>query len=201
MAPNLFGNSATIFLEASQQGVKQEKPADLKIVKQKSKAPQTPKYKWNIVWRNVIAFLYLHIGAMYGIYLFTSKAKFLTFLWCKDCVTLLYLIWDFFPHFLPDSFNGRFLRPCFSRFLTWFFLFCSRFCGHVGGFGHYSRSAQIMGAQSVQSQMALEIDPHYFPNRRIPGKHYFPRNDPRSLSLEIRLCQSLTNCNFQVWYL
>ncbi|XP_066994129.2 acyl-CoA Delta-9 desaturase [Anabrus simplex] len=38
-------------------------------------------YKQEIVWRNVISFLYLHLGALYGIYLLLTIANPLTFLW------------------------------------------------------------------------------------------------------------------------
>ncbi|XP_066580981.1 acyl-CoA Delta-9 desaturase-like [Prorops nasuta] len=88
MAPNLFGTSATIFLEAAQQDIRLEKPietsAKIAPVQQLSEeTPQSkqPKYKWKIVWRNVIAFLYLHIGALYGLYLLFTGAKGLTAIW------------------------------------------------------------------------------------------------------------------------
>ncbi|XP_076673214.1 acyl-CoA Delta-9 desaturase [Andrena cerasifolii] len=85
MAPNLFGTSATLYLEASQQDVHQEKSSTekantQKLVVQKSSSPKS-KYKWKIVWRNVIAFLYLHIGALYGFYLLFIETKFVTTLW------------------------------------------------------------------------------------------------------------------------
>ncbi|KAF6213874.1 hypothetical protein GE061_011599 [Apolygus lucorum] len=35
----------------------------------------TKKYKWKIVWRNVIAFIYLHIASLYGIYLAAVVCK------------------------------------------------------------------------------------------------------------------------------
>jgi len=87
MAPNLFGNSATLFLEASQQDVSQNKSATEKTVTQKlsnQKAQSSkPKYQWKIVWRNMIAFAYLHLGALYGLYILITAAKFYTFLWSK----------------------------------------------------------------------------------------------------------------------
>jgi len=85
MAPNLFGNSATLFLEASQQDVSQNKSAAEKTVTQNlsnQKAQSSkPKYQWKIVWRNMIAFTYLHLGALYGLYILITAAKFYTFLW------------------------------------------------------------------------------------------------------------------------
>lgn len=85
MAPNLFGTSATLFLEASQQNVHQEKASTenastQKVLVQKPQI-QTPKYEWNIVWRNVIAFIYLHGGALYGLYLIFTVARIYTALW------------------------------------------------------------------------------------------------------------------------
>ncbi|GAB1864920.1 Acyl-CoA Delta(11) desaturase [Camponotus japonicus] len=85
MAPNLFGNSATLFLEASQQDVTQKKNATEKTTTQKLPLQKIqnskPKYQWKIVWRNVIAFLYLHISALYGLYILIVAAKGYTFLW------------------------------------------------------------------------------------------------------------------------
>ena len=100
MAPNLFGTSATLYLEASQQDVHQEKSSTekantQKLVVQKSSSPK-PKYKWKIVWRNVIAFLYLHIGALYGFYLLFIETKFVTALWSKSELRIT-------PLFLPNG--------------------------------------------------------------------------------------------------
>ncbi|XP_011698178.1 PREDICTED: acyl-CoA Delta(11) desaturase-like [Wasmannia auropunctata] len=85
MAPNLFGSSATLFLEASQQNVSQKKSAAEKSVTQKlpiQKAQSSkPKNQWKIVWRNMIAFAYLHIGALYGLYILITAAQFYTFVW------------------------------------------------------------------------------------------------------------------------
>ncbi|XP_032666273.1 acyl-CoA Delta(11) desaturase-like isoform X1 [Odontomachus brunneus] len=86
MAPNLFGTSATLFLEATQQDVSQKKPSSEKSATQKLSSLQKaqsakPKYEWKIVWRNVIAFVYLHLGALYGLYLLIVAARLYTFLW------------------------------------------------------------------------------------------------------------------------
>lgn len=86
MAPNLFGSSATLFLEASQQDVSQKKSAAEKTLTQKLSVQKaesaSPKYQWKIVWRNMIAFTYLHLGALYGLYILIVAAKFYTALWC-----------------------------------------------------------------------------------------------------------------------
>ncbi|XP_012142118.2 acyl-CoA Delta-9 desaturase isoform X3 [Megachile rotundata] len=93
MAPNLFGTSSTLYLEASQQGVHQDKSTTEKTSSQPVQVQKTPekvqqKYKWKIVWRNVIAFIYLHIGSLYGMYLFFNGTRFYTLIW-HVFVTLL----------------------------------------------------------------------------------------------------------------
>ncbi|XP_047530655.1 acyl-CoA Delta-9 desaturase-like [Vanessa atalanta] len=40
--------------------------------------PSAEKRKWEIVWRNVILFVFLHIGGVYGGYLFLTKAMWTT---------------------------------------------------------------------------------------------------------------------------
>ena len=86
MSPNIFGNSATLFLEASQQNVPQDKsvadttkPVKVPIDKPKNAS----KYEWKIVWRNVIAFVYLHVGSIYALYLAYYEMKALTVFWGK----------------------------------------------------------------------------------------------------------------------
>ncbi|XP_026673615.1 acyl-CoA Delta(11) desaturase-like [Ceratina calcarata] len=85
MAPNLFGTSATLFLEASQQNVHQGKSTAEKESNQTSSVQKSssskPKYQWQIVWRNVFAFLYVHTAAVYGFYLLFNGTRFYTFAW------------------------------------------------------------------------------------------------------------------------
>jgi hypothetical protein len=38
------------------------------------------EYKMQLVWRNIIAFIYLHIAALYGVYLLIFEANICTFL-------------------------------------------------------------------------------------------------------------------------
>lgn len=87
MAPNVFGNTAALYLEASQQAEfsQENKPSsvDQTTEQQPKSKDDKKKYQWKIVWRNVIAFIYLHVGAVYGLYLCLTGAKFLTVLWCK----------------------------------------------------------------------------------------------------------------------
>ncbi|XP_076174910.1 acyl-CoA Delta-9 desaturase isoform X2 [Ptiloglossa arizonensis] len=85
MAPNLFGTSATLYLEASQQNVHQKKPAtensDAQVSASQKSSSSPKKYKWKIVWRNVIVFLYLHLASLYGLYLMFFALKGQTILW------------------------------------------------------------------------------------------------------------------------
>ncbi|XP_011872385.1 PREDICTED: acyl-CoA Delta(11) desaturase-like [Vollenhovia emeryi] len=87
MTLNLSGSSTTLFHEASQQNVSQTKLVEKetmtqKLLTQKAQNSQTNnKYEWKIVWKNVISIAYLHIGALYGVYLLFTVAKLYTFLW------------------------------------------------------------------------------------------------------------------------
>lgn len=45
--------------------------------------PSAEKRKWEIVWRNVILFAFLHLGGLYGGYLFFFKAMWRTSLFGK----------------------------------------------------------------------------------------------------------------------
>ncbi|XP_076285617.1 acyl-CoA Delta-9 desaturase-like [Lasioglossum baleicum] len=86
MTTNLFGRPGTHYLESPQQGFPNEKSAAQKASPQKltvqnSSASPAQKYKGNIVWRNVILFLYLHVATVYGIYLAFTVIKLSTILW------------------------------------------------------------------------------------------------------------------------
>lgn len=50
-----------------------------------SKDPNKPEYVYRrqIVWFNTIGFLVLHLGALYGMYLFLTSSMVLTMLWSK----------------------------------------------------------------------------------------------------------------------
>ncbi|KAF2879887.1 hypothetical protein ILUMI_26282 [Ignelater luminosus] len=87
MAPNLLGNSALFLAEATTT----EEPVPQVInrtthrqninAKQSSKLGH-PRYRWQIVWRNVLAFAYLHTAGLYGLYLLVFACTGKTFLWC-----------------------------------------------------------------------------------------------------------------------
>jgi len=38
-------------------------------------------YEWKIVWRNVIIFVYIHLAAIYGLYI-CCRIQFRTAIWC-----------------------------------------------------------------------------------------------------------------------
>jgi len=78
MAPNLPSTTTTEYLpSAAAVG-----PALPEATKTDFK-PKNEQYKVHLVWRNIIAFVYLHLGAIYGIYLCFTHARFYTFLWSK----------------------------------------------------------------------------------------------------------------------
>ncbi|XP_025830430.1 acyl-CoA Delta(11) desaturase-like isoform X2 [Agrilus planipennis] len=92
MAPNVLGSTALFLTEATTTS---EEPVVLSRTSTKVQPPsaqassrssqklssQQPHYKWDIVWRNVLAFIYLHVGAVYGLYLFIFKCYWSTFIW------------------------------------------------------------------------------------------------------------------------
>ena len=92
MAPNLTTASALFLAEAEGSVVYQSKSQKPASVARSKSLPQkehdegeqpTKQYKWDIRWRNVIAFLYLHIFTLYGIYLMFTAAKYQTIIWSK----------------------------------------------------------------------------------------------------------------------
>lgn len=64
-------NSLNVREETEHQPKQREFPAEL----------PGPEYKRELVWRNIIIFLLLHIGAIYGI--LQPKKHWVTYLFCK----------------------------------------------------------------------------------------------------------------------
>lgn len=58
------------------------------LVKDIAKLKKAEKRKLNLVWRNIIAFGYLHLAAVYGAYLMVTSAKWQTIVFGK-----FYCIW------------------------------------------------------------------------------------------------------------
>jgi hypothetical protein len=92
MAPNLTTASALFLAETEASVVyqsKSQKPASAArsrsaLQKEQVEADRPAgQYKWDISWRNVIGFLYLHTFALYGLYLTFTAAKYQTIIWCK----------------------------------------------------------------------------------------------------------------------
>lgn len=75
MAPNITSVPTGVLFE-------DEKVEDLhtSMSQHPSKEQQLKdkEYKLQIVWRNVIIFVFLHIGALYGVYLAVTSAKIAT---------------------------------------------------------------------------------------------------------------------------
>ncbi|XP_076239714.1 acyl-CoA Delta-9 desaturase-like [Calliopsis andreniformis] len=93
MTPNPSGATATLSLEASQQSTHQKKSPIEQEKTQKFSSQQSsnvrPKYKWRIVWLPVIVYLYLHVGALYALYLFCTETKYATliFAWVSGLLS------------------------------------------------------------------------------------------------------------------
>lgn len=85
MAPNLLGTSALFLAEATnQESLKSQTCVQQQFTNKRPVSKvEKPKYRWEIVWRNVIAFLYLHTFAIYGLYLAFFVCTWKTFVWCE----------------------------------------------------------------------------------------------------------------------
>lgn len=90
MAPNLIGSSALLANTAEPVEIispitytTYQKPVR-KVVQINEQG-----YKLRIVWRNVMIFLFLHLAAVYGLWLAIMKASWKTFAYCKFVVPLI----------------------------------------------------------------------------------------------------------------
>lgn len=91
MAPNLLTTSPLFLAEAttaepvqviSQNAHKIAAITTQTRTRQAARSNQ-PQYRWQIVWRNVLAFIYLHTFALYGLYLFLFVCSWKTCWWSK----------------------------------------------------------------------------------------------------------------------
>lgn len=83
----LLGASSLILAEAIKTPPKAKLISDTKRIPQESKRKvvETTKenpYKWEIVWRNVLAFAYLHTAALYGLFIFLFLCQWKTSIFC-----------------------------------------------------------------------------------------------------------------------
>jgi stearoyl-CoA desaturase (delta-9 desaturase) len=86
MAPNITGSPTGVLFENDIETVA--------VLSDESKidgAKPTEKYRRQIVWRNVILFIYLHLAAVYGAYLMLASAKILTAVWGVYCSKFCYI--------------------------------------------------------------------------------------------------------------
>jgi stearoyl-CoA desaturase (delta-9 desaturase) len=81
MAPNLTGSATGLFLAETEVI---SSPVQPQTARRPSK-PDTkaPRYVWRIVWRNVLAFIYLHTVSLFGLYQMVTVAKWYTIMWGK----------------------------------------------------------------------------------------------------------------------
>ncbi|KAF7396048.1 hypothetical protein HZH68_010098 [Vespula germanica] len=86
MVKDLHKISATLSLKELQQDILQEnstiREESWPMSNLQNSQKSEPKYKWKIVWKNVIIFLYFHIGAIYGAYLFFTVVRWYTVIFC-----------------------------------------------------------------------------------------------------------------------
>ncbi|KAJ8721564.1 hypothetical protein PYW07_002339 [Mythimna separata] len=73
-------------MHSSEQSITDDsnRPDDSKLIENNEPLPPHPM-KWNLAWRDVTIITFMHIGAVYGIYLFLTAAKWQT------CLFLLLL--------------------------------------------------------------------------------------------------------------
>lgn len=86
-----------------------------------------------IVWRNVLIFIYLHAAALYGFYLCFTAAKTATIAWCKSTIKYMYYA------------NLRFML---------IFFFCSILFVFVRWIRNYGWGTSVVGSSVLQSQVA-----------------------------------------------
>lgn len=86
MAPNATSDNNQPPVKAEVTGVLMENDAetiDGGLVKDITQLKNAEKRKLKLVWRNIIAFTYLHIAALYGAWLMITSAKLYTIIFGK----------------------------------------------------------------------------------------------------------------------
>lgn len=88
MAPNITSAPTGVLFEGESLDELRGKLTKIKDDEAKSSS----NYKVQIVWRNVIIFVVLHVGALYGLYLAVSSAKIATTVFGEnfDCNSNVY---------------------------------------------------------------------------------------------------------------
>jgi hypothetical protein len=84
MAPKPLGNSLFLSETNSAEPVQIiNKPVMQQELPQIKPYVRTtkPQYRWQIVWRNVLIFIYLHVAASFGIYYMFTLMQWRTLLW------------------------------------------------------------------------------------------------------------------------
>lgn len=71
----------------------------------KSDSAEKKPYRMRIVWRNVALLGYLHLAALYGVYLMFSSAKLLTSVYGKILLGLVTYTMQLHSFFYPFGFN------------------------------------------------------------------------------------------------
>lgn len=88
MSPNILG-SMPLLAETAEKDKNADMLRQRSVEKKTNKEVQTSATKTNkifesdLVWRNIILFIFLHTGASYGLYLVFTKAKLTTAIFSK----------------------------------------------------------------------------------------------------------------------
>lgn len=96
MAPNITSAPTGVLFEG-------ETLAEPQLIEE---SKEKPKYVRRIVWRNVVIFSYLHLGALYGVYLAFTSAK---------LATIVFGEW-----FMSDSFPLCGVYSLLHKIIMWY---------------------------------------------------------------------------------
>ena len=102
-----------------------------------------------IVWRNVILFIYLHLAALYGCYLALTVAQWATVIWCKNLIEDIYTI-----NWADCSYAIRLI----NTFIIAPVLRCAAFCLYlVAGYGITGGAHRLWAHRSYKAKWPLRL--------------------------------------------
>lgn len=141
MAPNLVSTVPTGVLYDDETKVSDRKTKPIEAVRGKAEITDK-KPPMQIVWRNAILFAYLHVAAIYGLYLAITSAKFYTDIFGKFVNIMLYL---------PCLFSFRLILLISFTFLTAYALYI------LGGLGITAGAHRLWSHKSYKAKLPLRV--------------------------------------------
>lgn len=118
-----------------------------------------------IVWRNVLIFVYLHVAALYGFYLCFTVAKLATLVWCKSFIQLIL-------YFAVVNISCSVYHITYSIvFFCHAFLQYSVRLVHFRRIWHYGWGSSTMGSPLLQSEITFTYFCCCGPNSCFAGKN------------------------------